>query len=136
MNTRFEPCRYSRAFKTLRNKGGKAFIYKINNIYRVVFKFFSGDIVKKRIKFTELDKAVNFSRRVLLDYYMNNVDDAIYFESDNSSKGSSLTYPVYMRDYQFNKVRGHDDLCLSYWYKLGSARAFVSTYRTKRHSDS
>lgn len=119
-----------RPFKILKNKGGRALIYNIKNVFRVVFRFFTEEIKKCRIRFFDIDKALNFSKRVLIDYYIKNIDNA-FNNGRNRKIVEGMWYPAYRDEYFRDRVFDHDGLKRSYWYMLGSSKAYVSTYKTK-----
>jgi hypothetical protein len=108
----------------IKNKGGRAFIYKFNKTFRLILMLKHEDIARIRVKFSAEDKAELFARRMLTSQ---RIELALDRHNPIIKSDENTYYHVDWRAYKKSRVFGHDDLCLSYWYQLGSGRAFRNT---------
>lgn len=116
-----------RFVKLVRNKGGRAYIFNFKNVFRLAFLFRNESFTHSLVRFTSLERAENFARQRLNDFRV----DLALSHRERESPYPPGGYPVYKREYHRYAVRGHDDLNLSYWYKLGVGRAVRHSVTSK-----
>jgi uncharacterized Fe-S center protein len=113
----------------IKNKGGRAFIYKFNKTFRLVMMLKYEDTMRIRVKFSAEDKAELFARRMLSSQRV-----ALALSTENvhyiNANNNITYYRVDCNAYKKSIVHAHDDLHLSYWYQLGSGKAFRNSSRS------
>ena len=114
---------------SIKNKGGKAFIYKFKGRHRLILSLNSEDNIRLiKVKFRKEEQAVAYARKRLNDARISRLIDREL--GLNTKAIESGYYPVYRWEHYHSIVNGHDDQKLSYWYKLGAGLALSNTRRS------
>lgn len=109
----------------IKNKGGRAFIYKFNKTFRLILALRHEDIMRIHAKFSTEERARIYARRMLNSQ---RIEIALDIKNTQAIRTCNNTYyHADWRAYMKSRTFGHDDLCISYWYHCGSGQAFKNT---------
>lgn len=115
----------------IKNKGGKAFIYKFRNCFRVILDLRTEDNMRRvKQRFSRKETAFNFARRNLNDSRVARIVDRMVVNLSRKDTVLDSFYPVYRREYRQSRVNGHDESSQSYWFRMGAGHALSNTRRS------